>query len=119
MTLITIDEDDSRPLYRQIAAGVRRAVIDGALASGDRLPPGRDLAQALGVNLETVQRAYRLLADEGVVVSRVGRGTRVSDHLQPADVALTSLVESLVAEAQRLGVPRDTLLDRVRAAYER
>jgi GntR family transcriptional regulator/MocR family aminotransferase len=65
------------PVYRQIAGQIRERVESGALAPGDRLPPIRELAHELGVNRDTVALAYEELAAEGVVESRVGRGTFV------------------------------------------
>lgn len=106
--------DDDRPLYLQIAAAVRRALAEGRVHAGDRLPPGRDLADALGVNLDTVQRAYRLLAEEGVVTSRVGRGTRVVDSPPLAELDLRDDVEALVARSRALGMDLDELVAVVR-----
>ena len=110
--LLTLPDDD-RPLYQQIASAVRGALLRGELEPGDRLPPGRELAQVLGVNLETVQRAYRLLADEGVVTSRVGRGTRVVDAPRLSILDLDREAERLVRHARRAGVSTDELLDLV------
>ncbi len=114
--LLTLPPDDPRPLYRQIASAVRRALVDGELAPGAALPAGRDLATALGVNLDTVQRAYRLLADEGLVSARVGRGTRVVDHPPLDALALQDDVESLVTRARALGVGSRELHDMVARA---
>lgn len=114
--LLTLPPDDPRPLYRQIASAVRRALADGELRPGSALPPGRDLATALGVNLDTVQRAYRLLADEGLVSVRVGRGTRIVDDPPMEQLALHDEVESLVARARTLGVGPGELQDLVARA---
>lgn len=111
--LLTLPPDDPRPLYQQIAAAVRRALVEGELAPGTALPAGRDLATALGVNLDTVQRAYRLLADEGLVNARVGRGTRVVDDPPLDALALQRDVDSLVARARALGIGTHELLDMV------
>ncbi len=77
------------PLYAQIRDGVRSAVLTGALASGMRLPPERELAASLGVNRTTTMRAYHELAADGVVEARPGRGTvvRPSQAAAPARVA--------------------------------
>ncbi len=112
--LLTIDQSDDRPLYRQLAASVRRALTVGDLSPGDALPPTREVAAALGVNAETVQRAYRLLAEEDVVTSRVGRGTRVRDDLDLRDLELEDAIDELVARAARLGMDSDQLADRIR-----
>lgn len=117
MTVLAIDHDQDRPLYLQIADAVRRGLVEATLGPGDRLPSGRDLAEALGVNTETVQRAYRLLASQGIVVSRVGRGTKVAADITPTDVVLTTMIDSLVDEASRLGVGRLALLERIGLAY--
>ena len=60
-------------IYRQL----RRAILDGRLQSGDRLPPTRELARGLSVSRTTVTVAYDRLAGEGFVTSRIGAGTYV------------------------------------------
>lgn len=102
--LIEIDLGDDAPLYMQIAAGIRNALTTGRLQAGDQLPPGRELAGALDVNLETVQRAYRVVADEGLVVSRVGRGTRVAADVDIDAIDLTRRIDDLVGFAGHIGV---------------
>ena len=67
-----------RGLTGWLVAEVRAAVADGRLAAGAALPPTRTLAQDLGVSRGVVVEAYRRLADEGLVVSRVGAGTVVA-----------------------------------------
>jgi len=65
------------PLYRQIAAAIRDAIMQETLAPGERLPPIRTLAQVLGVSQVTASQAYDLLLAEGAIGSHVGRGTFV------------------------------------------
>lgn len=72
---LTIDLDADVPVYRQIAEGIRRALADGRLAPGRRLPPTRDLATQLGVNRNTVVAAYDQLVEQGIARSHTGRGT--------------------------------------------
>jgi len=74
---LVVDATLDVPVYRQIADAVVTAVGDGSLRSGDRLPPTRDLARALGINRNTVVAAYEALASDGVVSSHTGRGTFV------------------------------------------
>ncbi len=72
-----VDPGRVRGLGDQIAGNVRRAVGEGALVAGERLPPATELAEALGVNSNTVLAAYRRLREEGVLEFRRGRGVRV------------------------------------------
>ena len=88
---------------------MRRAVADGAVGVGDRLPATRDLADQLDVNVNTVLRGYRQLRDEGLVELRRGRGATVVGDVEQA--ALTEQVDRLLAEAARLGVPLTDLHD--------
>jgi GntR family transcriptional regulator len=76
--LLTIDPADSRPMYQQIADGVRALIASGGLKEGVLLPPVRQLANDLGVNLNTVATAYRELQDEGLLVIRPGAGCVVA-----------------------------------------
>ncbi len=107
--IIAIDLGSNRPLYTQIVDGIRAALVSGEVQPGDRLPAGRDLAEALDVNLDTVQRAYRKLSDDGIVVSRVGRGTRVSESLDVTAIGLNGLIDDLVDQASRLGLSLEDL----------
>jgi DNA-binding transcriptional regulator YhcF (GntR family) len=111
--LIAIDLGGDRPLYRQIAEGIVAALATGTLSPGDRLPPGRELAATLGVNLETVQRAYRRLVADGIATSRVGRGTRIVDDLDPATLGVNLAVDAAVDAARSAGLPLDRLVDLV------
>lgn len=76
--LWTVDVGSSVPLSAQIAANLRRAIADEEIAAGDRLPPAAELAEALGVNRNTVLSALRQLRDEGLLEFRRGRSVRVA-----------------------------------------
>jgi DNA-binding transcriptional MocR family regulator len=68
------------PLYRLLAARIGRLADTGALPAGLRLPPERELADALSVSRNTVAMAYQLLRDDGMAESRQGSGTRIVPH---------------------------------------
>lgn len=102
-----IDSTARTPLYEQLAATIRRAVASGVLASGDRLPPARELAASLEVNMHTVLRAYQAARDEGLVELRRGRGAVV---VGDADTTrLRALLRDVVSEAGRHGLGPDDL----------
>ncbi len=115
--ILTLDLASNRPLFNQIVDGVKRALVDGELSPDSALPPGRELAASLDVSLETVQRAYRHLADEGIVTSRVGRGTRIADPIDIDRLGLDPVISDLIERARAVGVSRARLLDLVGQAY--
>lgn len=68
------------PKYLALALALRRAVGDGTLAAGTRLPPVRDLAWRLKITPGTAARAYTILTQEGLLTAGVGRGTFVAER---------------------------------------
>ncbi len=68
-------EDLKRPAYRSLAEAVIRAIEEGELRGGDRLPTHRNLAYDLGLSVQTVSRAYDELIRRGFIAGEVGRGT--------------------------------------------
>ena len=92
---LALDPQASGPLHGRIAATVRRAIANGQLMAGSRLPTAKDLARQLDVNVNTVLRAYRQLA-----ATVAGQADRAR---------LYRLADELLAEAARLGVTRGEL----------
>ena len=74
---VVVDENDGRPIYRQVADGIRALIAKGELKEGAQLPPVRQLASDLGVNLNTIATAYRELQAEGLINVRHGSGAVV------------------------------------------
>jgi GntR family transcriptional regulator/MocR family aminotransferase len=91
------------PLFRQVYAGLRQAILSGTFRAGDRVPSTRDLADQLGISRTVVVLAYELLLAEGFVAGRSGSGTYV-----PAGLA--------AARARRSGKPSELRLSRFGAA---
>ena len=79
-------QDAGRSKYTRLVAALRKAVAEGLLKSGEKLPPVRDLAFRAAVTPGTVARAYKVLVDEGVLHAEVGRGTFVASH-KPVPIA--------------------------------
>src|SRR5262249_51863842 len=77
---ITIDETDRRPVYRQVADEIKGLIARGALSEGMALPPVRQVADDLGVNLNTIATAYRELQKEGLLKVRHGSGAVVASR---------------------------------------
>lgn len=78
---ITIDERDRRPLYQQVVDEIKALIAGGELPEGSSLPPVRQVAADLGVNLNTIAYAYRQLQKQGLVSIRHGAGAVVTSRL--------------------------------------
>ena len=108
MRRVKLDRQDSLPLYEQVCAEIRRAVAEGEIGPGERLPPARDLAAVLHVNSNTVLRALRVLRDEGLVEFRRGRGVTVVGPARRS--AVLARARELVQFARHHGYGRDELI---------
>lgn len=89
--MIHLDYRDNRPIYEQVRDGLRKLMVTGVLAPGDKLPSVRALAVDLAINPNTIQRAYAQLEAEGYIVSVSGKGTFVAEqqgqnHLRRAEL---------------------------------
>lgn len=114
MVTLTIDRGLKGSVYEQVAGQVRQLIASGTLPPGTPLPSVRQLASDLGVNLNTVARAYRLLKDEGFLTIKDRTGVSVA--APPARVENTVKAELLdqlsvtVSRLRQAGVSHDELL---------
>jgi GntR family transcriptional regulator len=120
---VTVDITSPTPPYEQLRAQLAQLIHHGVLMAGDRLPPLRQLASDLGLAVGTVARAYQELEAAGLVRSRRGAGTRV---ISPAVMSeaerrrlLAEQAATFVAQARRLGVSDEGLVEAVRRAAGR
>ena len=110
--VLTIDTASRKPIYEQLADGLKELIARGQLTEGVALPPVRQLAADLGVNLNTVAAAYRQLQSDGLIRVRHGSGAVVlsrtsaeqteDEMRKPLRTALTQLVLS--------GLPRRRIM---------
>lgn len=114
--LFRVDPSSAAGLAEQIAAQVRGALVGGRLAPGDRLPPAREVAAGLDMNIHTVLRGYAMLRDEALVDLRRGRGAVVRPDVDIRALTVQRSVDALAAEALRLGWTPDRAADAVRHA---
>jgi GntR family transcriptional regulator len=111
---ITIDERDPRPIYQQVVDEVKALIVRGELEEGSSLPPVRQVAADLGVNLNTIAFAYRQLQKAGLIKVRHGAGAVVAARVVTQDrderlhpklmAALTDLILSGLTRAEVLAV---------------
>jgi len=110
---ITIDESDRRPIYRQVADEIKGLIARGELREGMALPPVRQVADDLGINLNTIAAAYRELQREGLLKVRHGSGALVSSRRlsQQSDSELRKALRSSLAHLVLAGLPRSEIVE--------
>ena len=102
-----IDPGDELPVGLQLTWRLRALIATGRLASGERLPSFRRLADWAGVNVNTVRAVYAGLEREGLVVSRHGQGTFVADGIEAA-TQLEEIATDALRRAREAGLsPRE------------
>jgi GntR family transcriptional regulator len=113
-----ISQADPRPLYQQIKDQLRHRIAVGELKAGDEIPSIRQLAADIRVSVITIKRAYLELELEGVIQTRQGRGSFVSDNVQLGDTIreqeLQAHLRAVVQAAALLGLTEDELIERLR-----
>ena len=115
---LEITTGDPRPISRQIVDGVRMKIATGELSLGVQLPSVRGLAQQLGINPNTVAKAYAELTTEGWLDSRQGLGLFVAAPRQrlsqaERDKRLDEAVSRFVHDVVALDLPADAVLERL------
>ena len=116
--MISLNYRDARPIYEQVKDGLRRLMVSGAIAPGDKLPSVRALASSLAINPNTIQRAYEALESEGYVYSVAGKGSFAAGQKNVDRVRRQELLDhfdALAAELLFLGVTVRELADRLTA----
>lgn len=114
--MIQLNYRDAKPIYEQIRDGIRRLVITGVVAAGEKLPSVRELASHLAINPNTIQRAYRDLEQEGYVYRVQGKGTYAAPQMQVQDRRMEELrqqYDQVVSELLYLKVPAGILQERI------
>ncbi|MDE2735789.1 MAG: GntR family transcriptional regulator [Gemmatimonadota bacterium] len=96
---IVIDTSDSVPVFAQLINQIKKAVLSGELRSGAALPSIRQLANDMGLNHNTVAKAYRLLERDAVIETKGYRGTFIHpDAKANSAVDLNAWVTSTLSE---------------------
>ncbi len=106
--MITLNYRDARPIYEQVKDGLRKLIVSGAIADGEKLPSVRQLASQLAINPNTIQRAYNELEAEGYAASVPGKGSfAVSGAREETDARrreLSARLRETAAELRAMGV---------------
>jgi len=118
--ILNVDLTAEVPIYQQIRDQIVEAIAHGALTEGSTLPPIRALAADFGINFHTVNKAYDLLRQEGLISLSRKTGAVVTasaaDQLLPSD--WTARARTLLAEAVARGVPAGHVLQTCQALLD-
>ncbi|WP_120494736.1 GntR family transcriptional regulator [Microbacterium phyllosphaerae] len=113
VVLTTTDSNPAADIHRQL----RGLIVSGQLGANERLPTVRQAASDLGVAPGTVAKAYKLLEQEGLVVSRTAAGTRVAESAALLPATVMRRIRDLVDEASSTGSSVDDVVNVLRVVW--
>ncbi|MGC2872142.1 GntR family transcriptional regulator [Ihubacter sp. rT4E-8] len=123
--LISFDNfliEDTSPIYQQIIYFVQRGIVAGSIENGDEMPSRRVLSAWIGVNPNTIQKAYRILEDEGIIASRSGAKSCVTIDEEKIRRIRSSLLtrdtQSLIMSMKQMGISMNDALALVESAWK-
>lgn len=114
--------NDRSPIYLQIVRFVQRGIISGAIQNQEELPSRRVLSSLLSVNPNTVQRAYKIMEDEGLIESRTGAKSCISITeerlVRIRKQLVTEEIRSAITIFKQMGLSRQETLDQINALWD-
>lgn len=119
--MIQIDWQSRIPIYEQLVKGIVRLKMLGMLSPDEQLPSVRSLAADLGVNPNTVQKAYQLLEARGIIYSVTGKGSFLSSEESAESEILLEIqtkLRALISEAAQLGIEKEAVDAITQKVYE-
>ena len=115
--MINIDYQNPAPIYEQIVEQIERYIAFGVMKPKEQIPSIRELAASLGINPNTVKKAYEELEKRGAIVTVATQGTFVTEKIQ--DIAerrvaqKIKLIKDTVAELEKLGISREEIIKKI------
>ncbi len=119
--LFVIDPRSKAPLYEQLAQQLRWQIAMGFLSPDEPLPSVRQLSGELGINPNTIQKAYRQMEQEGLIYSRAGKGNFVTPAVDEQRVKQQMdqirALRDEINKAKEMGIPEEKIIKLVRQEY--
>lgn len=118
--MIKLDLQSRLPIYEQLKSKIIELVMLGELASDAQLPSVRTFARELGVNPNTVQKAYQELEREKIIYSVAGRGSYISPDIDLEKQLGESYIRKIkqaAAQAKKCGISEEHAVEAVREIY--
>ena len=120
--MFLLNPRSKQPLYKQLVEQLRRQIILGGMKAGAAMPSVRQLATELGINPNTIQKAYRRMEEEGMILSIPGKGSFVSDDL--ADMLTKqredqrSKAKQMLQSCREMGLTKEEITQMVEEIYK-
>ena len=115
--MINLDYQSRMPIYAQIISEIERYVALGILKPQDQLMSIREMATTLGINPNTVKKAYAELENKGVIITISTKGTFIADNItQIIDYKVNEKIteiKKLVDDLEKLGIPKEEIIERI------
>ena len=114
--------EEGSPIYQQIVLFLKQGLVSGVIQDGDELPSRRALSALLGVNPNTIQKAYKTLEEEHLIISHTGAKSYAALDPQQAEHLRSELlredVRALVVAMRQTGVDKKTALELIDELWE-
>lgn len=119
--MIVLDYQDRRPLYEQVTEKFRTLIYQGVLPADSRIPSVRQLAMELSINPNTIQRAYMMLEQDGLIYPVKGKGNFVADTQKIQEESKENFRQEfleLVRKGNHTGFEEEELIALVQRGYK-
>ncbi|MBR5712696.1 MAG: GntR family transcriptional regulator [Lachnospiraceae bacterium] len=122
ITFNTFKATDGSPIYFQILRYIKRGAVAGTIRDGDELPSRRELSALLGINPNTVQKAFHMLEEEGLIESQTGTKSYMtlseSKIAQLREDLLGDEIRGITVALRQMGVSREEALRMIDRYWE-
>ena len=116
--LINLDYQSRVPIYEQIVSNIEKYVALGILKEREQIPSIREMASSLGVNPNTVKKAYDILENRKVITTISTRGTFISDDTKNTTKLKIDneimLIKEKINELVKMGIGLDEIIERIK-----
>jgi len=115
--------EEGIPIYIQILRHIKRGIVSGAITDKDELPSRRVLSAILGVNPNTVQKAYRLLEEEGLIDSHSGAKSYTSLTSEKIESVRRELIKNdavnVITAMKQMGLSKENALELIEKYWDK
>jgi len=116
--VINLDYKKREAIYEQIVNEIERYVSLGVLKPNEKIPSVRNMALDLGINPNTVKKAYDILEERGVIVTLSTKGTFISDSIEKVkkskEKEILNNIDNLIKELEKFGLSKEEIINKLK-----